>query len=96
MSNKVSLQVCEFVDYYEDRSICYHHYGYRIYDDYDSSYNNTFDTLGQVFDEIGNPLHYVEDYHSDFFESVVHAGGMYFCNDWISLLGPEEEEEEDE
>jgi hypothetical protein len=87
MSNRVTIQICKFVNYGIDRQPQDEHWGYRIYDDYGVNYDNLYDTLEDVFDEL-NPdtiLEFIQEKHYEFFESVLYSGGLYLCDDWINI-----------
>ena len=87
MSNRVSIYICAFVDYSQPKSIIDTNYGYRICDDYAQEYNNNYESIGDVFDEL-NPegiLFWVETNHPDFHETVLHKNGLYLCDNWIDV-----------
>jgi hypothetical protein len=87
MSNRVTIQVCKFVNYGTNRAPQDETWGYRIYDDYGTDYNNNYETLEDVFDEL-NPdtiLEFIEEKHDNFYESVLYLGGLFLCDDWIDV-----------
>jgi hypothetical protein len=87
MSNRVAIQICEFHDHSLNGTLIDTHYGYRIYDDYSQSYNNTFDGMQEVCDFLdpASILGWVEVNHPEFYESVLFKNGLYLCNDWIDV-----------
>jgi hypothetical protein len=86
MSNRVSFQYTKFTNYNADGTPSWDSWGYRIYDDYDQSYNNTYDSLEELMSSInrGNVAEYIANTFEDFWEAILHSGGLYFCNDWIT------------
>jgi hypothetical protein len=87
MSNRVYIQICEFTDYVGTDVDTDHTYGYRIWDDYDQWYNNTFDTLDAVFEFVTEERVFELVWHNHFelWETVDERGGLYLNNDWVEL-----------
>lgn len=90
MSNRVSVQACEFVDHHVDGTT-HTHYGYRIYDDYGQQYDNTFDNIQEVLDAINedNILDFIAERYADFEDAVRWKGGLYLNGDWVEVCDPE-------
>jgi hypothetical protein len=98
MSNRVSVQVCKFVDYGMGRGIKDEYWGYRIYDDYGVSYDNMYESMESVFDDL-NPstiLTFIQENHEDFHESVVFSNGLYLCDEWVDITDQLGDIEDDE
>jgi hypothetical protein len=87
MGNRVTLQVCKFVDYHMNGNPSCEHWGYRIYDDYGTDYDNFYETLGDVFDDIKEEtiLAFIGENHNNFYESVLFCGGLYLCDSWVDV-----------
>ena len=57
MSNRLNICVCEFKDVVNrDLHVVESYYGFRIYDDYATAYNNYFDSIEEVYESIDNDL----------------------------------------
>jgi hypothetical protein len=95
MSNRVSLQFCEFIDHATNGNIIARYWGYRIYDDYDVDYNNIFSSLRELQDTItpDSAEDYIRDNHPEFLSEFTR--GFYLNNDWIDIKGDEEEEDDE-
>lgn len=74
--NRVEIQYTRFVNLDSDGNENDSTFGYRLYDDYGSVYNNTFSCIKELQSAV-NPdsiLEYLSEYHNDFWESVVERG----------------------
>lgn len=82
--NKPCLQPTIFIDV-DNRGKEYDRtYGYRLYDDYESVYNNTFDSMEAVLEEITliSVIGYVRENHQSFIQDS-NFTGIYLDSDWV-------------
>jgi hypothetical protein len=88
MPNRVSLQVCEFIDHLEP-GVKQHHYGYRIYDDFNQDYANDYTSIADVLLTIGTTpqqiLDFVKHHHIEFWGIVVDSQGLLYNDRWINF-----------
>jgi hypothetical protein len=100
MSNRATLQFTRFanLNLKGEQISKKEDYGYRLYDEYESVYNNTFESFEELQEAIN--LHTVGEYlknnHRDFYvDAVLQREGLNFNGRWYSLkeLGIKEEEE---
>lgn len=84
MSNRVAFQVTKFVNLNNDLSEQEPAYGYRIYDDYDSDYNNCYakEELPQTPAEAWE---IIQNGHSDFHDVIIEKGGFLFNDDYVEV-----------
>lgn len=88
MSNHVNFQYTKFVDLNSDGSEQHVYYGYRIYDDYESGYDNTYESFYELCSDVNvnTILSHIEKFHEEFMESIEFGGGMFFNDCWLSLM----------
>ena len=97
MSNRVSVQYTKFVNLDVAGNELDFNYGYRIYDDYESVYNNTYSTFKEleitVHEE--NVWAFLLHEHPNFYEAAEHNGRVEINDVWIEFKGidPQEGEE---
>lgn len=87
MSNIVSIQFTRFQDLDE-----HGHpdgeptFGYRICDDYESDYNNNYESVAEIHDAgltREGIFDFIAEYHDNFYETV-REKGVYLNGDWIA------------
>ena len=86
MANRVTFQSTKFVNINEDLIESKPVYGYRVYDDYGQSYNNTL----KKEDLIRSPedaLKVIEDFfgNNEFYSVILEKGGFFFNGSWQEL-----------
>lgn len=89
MSNKPEIQNTMFVNLNPDGSKAGEvSYGVRVYDDYESHYNNTMETstLPTTPEEA---LRVISEMSPEIYDSIVSedGGGFFFCNEWVKVDG---------
>ena len=79
MSNRISLTLTKFTDLEGNNPM----YGYRLYDDYASTYNNTFDSVSELKEEVNEENFWeVLENHDEFSDIDPFETGMSFNGDW--------------
>lgn len=83
MSNRISLTFTQFTDIDKSGNEQSFDYGYRLYDEYASTYNNNFDNLTALNEEVNEENFWkVLDNHDEFSDIDPFETGMYFNGDW--------------
>ena len=87
MSNRVYVQLTKFQNIDEKGNPTKEtDFGYRIYDDEDSEYNNSFDNIEEMTKQGLNEkdiINYVKENHFDFYYPTVSQKGLYFNGKYI-------------
>ena len=97
MSNVLSIQLTTFANINSNGRVIENSYGYRIYDDYASVYNNTFDTLDDLLIEVNDENFWkVLENHDEFcdvdpLEEGVCFNGEFFSGEEIAEIEKEVE-----
>lgn len=83
MGNRVNFQTTKFVNLDNDLNEQEPAYGYRVYDDYESAYNNCYskEELPRTAAEALEIL----KWHDGLYESALEKGGFFFNDDYIQL-----------
>ena len=84
MSNRVTVQYTRFQNLDVVNHITGESYGYRIYDDYGTEYNNTFKSFEELEDYINelNVFEVIEEQHPQFFYGY-EFDGVFINGIWI-------------
>ena len=87
MSNRVYVQFTQFQNIDENGNPMKEpDFGYRIFDDEDAEYNNSFESVEEMIQEglnQDNILSYVRENHFDFYYPTVLNKGLYFNGKYI-------------
>lgn len=97
--NQVTLEFTKFTNFNSAKVMEESTFGYRIYDDYQNDYNNTFDSIEEVIETITkeNVIEFLDKNHVGYHESVVnHAKGLFFNGEWVTYSGECEESDDNE
>ncbi len=94
MASKVSFEFTKFDSIDEQGNVTATTYGYRIYDDFDAQYNNTYASLDNLTNEISleTLLKFISENHSEFLDSIYYYG-LYFNGKRIDIKGLKGEED---
>lgn len=94
MSNRIYIQFTRFQNLDQVGQPCDSpKLGYRIFDDYESAYNNCFETIEEMIDAGLTPegvFNYLSQHHDSFWEEAIDHG--LYLND-VFVEPPKEEEE---
>jgi len=86
--NRPCFQYTRFVNLDNSGNEFDESWGYRLYDDYDQTYNNTFKSFEELRDVVHkeNLLEYLWNNHFEFIVDLMDRG-IYFNEEWMT---PEE------
>jgi hypothetical protein len=99
MSNLITVQPCQFIDYDLQGVETDKHWGYRIYDDYGTDYYNLYGSLEEVLEAVSpqNVLTLIANNHYEFYE-YASEHGLVIGGEWFSAdddeLAPAREEDD--
>jgi hypothetical protein len=79
------FQYTRFVDINEEGKEVEEKWGYRLYDDLDAVYNNTFDSFEELKDVVNrkNLMSFLMDNHLEFAGWITERG-IYFNDEWLT------------
>lgn len=91
MSNKIHLKTCEFRNFDREGLSEVSTYGFRIYDDYATYYNNTFSSMEDVLCEVETNLEELVASCNGFEDvewsnDIGDHSGMFVNDEWIELV----------
>jgi len=84
VSNRVTFQLTKFVNLDSDLNEQEPAYGYRVYDDYGSDYNNVY-TKEELPRTPQDALEILEEEHNDLYDAAVEKGGFFFNDDYVQI-----------
>lgn len=75
MSNEIEVQYTKFSNIDEEGNVTEETLGYRIYDSYGEAYNNTYESLKDLKEEVNedNLLDFIREHHPDYSDSLEHT-----------------------
>jgi len=88
MSNRVNLQFTKFINIGADGHSESESLGYRLYDDYETLYNNTYESIDELNEDINEEtiFHFMAEHYPEIFiDAVRPKEGMYLNGVWIKL-----------
>lgn len=80
MANSVWLDYTKFDNLNENGKATDTWFGFRIFDDYNSDYDNTFKTFEALREAINveNVFRYIQENYEYYVDSIRESGGLYF------------------
>ncbi len=99
MSNRIYLQYTKFNNIDSDGNILDDtSYGYRLYDDYKSIYNNLYNSIDELIVGVNEETVFdiLKQRHKTSLYSIIANRGLYFNGVWIDYDYIEEDDENGE
>jgi len=90
MSNTINIQYTKFQNLDSEGKVESENFGYRIYDDYATEYDNTFESFEQLTEALneGNMVEFLSKTQNfddvDFTDEFGGASGVYFNGEFYS------------
>jgi F0F1-type ATP synthase gamma subunit len=85
MSNRITIEYTKFDNLNTRGEVTDSSFGYRVYDDYATAYDNTYDTFEDLQEDVNmNNFWEVLDRHLEEFDGYETANGITFCGDFYT------------